>query len=262
MDKAMDKLTKESEQLDELSKEELIQYINEVCILHEEVDYASYTTIAHEKSEKALKSNLYDDHKRAIDAHKTARKHWLNLSKKIENEDGQGRISKSIAKYHDSQIQKHVEAIKPKKMNESFGANILASIINNKPIEAQEQFGAAMSSILKTRIDNMRQDVAKNVFNNIQENEEWVLEDFNIDELTNFLKSDTYKSLDELSKETLGNYIKKATNDHGNKNFQYGMASDDLYDKIPSKDAKKIRKNASKREAGIKKAVDKLVKNK
>jgi hypothetical protein len=42
----------------------------------------------------------------------------------------------------------------------------LASIINNKPIEAQEQFGAAMSSILKTRIDNMRQDVASRIYNN------------------------------------------------------------------------------------------------
>ena len=69
----------------------------------------------------------------------------------------------------DEKRKKGMDKAMDKLTKESFGANILASIINNKPIEAQEKFGAAMSSILKTRIDDMRQDVAKRVFNNVQE---------------------------------------------------------------------------------------------
>lgn len=50
-------------------------------------------------------------------------------------------------------------------MKESYGAQILDSIINNKPIEAQEYFGAAMANIIKSNIDSLKQDIAKNIFN-------------------------------------------------------------------------------------------------
>jgi hypothetical protein len=209
MDKAMDKLTKESEQLDELSKNTLKQYTKKATddldkkAFHagheigqgdkeagEDLDAKAQNrkrgikTAVDKLTKEDLDESKFDTLSLANDALKTANsakekmysapdretrseyKHEYNfnmqqhhaLMHKHHSESGES----TSADFHKKEHDKFRKAF----MNESFGANILASIINNKPIEAQEQFGAAMSSILKTRIDNMRQIVAKNVFNN------------------------------------------------------------------------------------------------
>lgn len=50
-------------------------------------------------------------------------------------------------------------------IKESFGAQILNSIINNKQIDAQEQCAIAMSNIIKSKIDDMRVEVAQSIYN-------------------------------------------------------------------------------------------------
>ena len=68
--------------------------------------------------------------------------------------------------------------------------------------------------------------------------------------------------VDELSKKTMGSYIKKATSDVQVANIDRGMAMSGKWTLNPKKDKIGVdaAKKGSKRQAGISKAVDKLVK--
>jgi hypothetical protein len=68
--------------------------------------------------------------------------------------------------------------------------------------------------------------------------------------------------VDELSKKTMGSYIKKATSDVQVANIDRGMAMSGKWTLDPKKDKIGVdaAKKGSKRQAGISKAVDKLVK--
>lgn len=80
----------------------------------------------------------------------------------------------------------------------------------------------------------------------LKEETELTLEDFSLKELEEFVQTEKYEQLDELSKKTLGNYIKKASKDYLSTN-----AVDS------NKSEVKIGKN---RLSGINKAVNKLTK--
>jgi len=71
------------------------------------------------------------------------------------------------------------------------------------------------------------------------------------------VKKEEAEELDELSKKTLGNYIKKAHYAGGMADFKHGMKYDKRGD---SKDKMALAKTSAKREKGINKAVDKLSK--
>jgi len=68
--------------------------------------------------------------------------------------------------------------------------------------------------------------------------------------------------VDELSKKTMGSYIKKATSDVQVANIDRGMAKANAFLKLPKNDKIGVdaAKTSSKRQAGIAKAVNKLVK--
>jgi len=68
--------------------------------------------------------------------------------------------------------------------------------------------------------------------------------------------------VDELSKKTMGSYIKKATSDVQVANIDRGMAKANAFLKLPKNDKIGVdaAKTSSKRQAGIAKAVDKMVK--
>ena len=67
--------------------------------------------------------------------------------------------------------------------------------------------------------------------------------------------------VDELSKKTMGSYIKKATSDVQVANIDRGMAKANAFLKLPKNDKIGVdaAKTSSKRQAGIAKAVDKIV---
>jgi hypothetical protein len=71
------------------------------------------------------------------------------------------------------------------------------------------------------------------------------------------VKQEEYEQIDELSKGTLGRYIKKAHFAGGMADFRHGMKHDKRGD---SKDKMALAKTSHKREKGINKAVDRLAK--
>jgi len=83
--------------------------------------------------------------------------------------------------------------------------------------------------------------------------EEFTLEDYSIEELEDFMLSEDFEQLDELSKATLGSYVDKSRHDLYHKQIQYRNSVD-----VPER--KKLQDTATKRDSGISKAVGKLTK--
>jgi hypothetical protein len=87
--------------------------------------------------------------------------------------------------------------------------------------------------------------------------EELTLEDYSLEELEDFMMSEDFEQLDELSKATLGSYVKKA----GSYNIDKGLTAGDNLASGRREKAIDIRNDISKREKNIGKAVDKLTKD-
>jgi hypothetical protein len=77
-----------------------------------------------------------------------------------------------------------------------------------------------------------------------------------IDTAVNKLVKTEAVQVDELSKGTMGSYVKRATSDMAVTNMAKGMAMS----KNKGKMASDLRKDANKRKAGVARAVDKMVK--
>lgn len=82
------------------------------------------------------------------------------------------------------------------------------------------------------------------------------LDSYSIEEIQEFIESEEYESLDEVSKELLGRYIKKATASAAG---AYGDGVNNIRNNDKEKSGKAFGK-FGKRYTGISKAVDKLTK--
>lgn len=87
--------------------------------------------------------------------------------------------------------------------------------------------------------------------------ESFELEDYSVEELEDFMMSEDFEQLDELSKKTLGSYVNKATSDVGLAGFVKGVT---VTDPTRSKEYEHAASMNKKRKVGINKAVDKLTK--
>jgi len=85
------------------------------------------------------------------------------------------------------------------------------------------------------------------------------MENFTFEEINEFLETDEYQQLDELSKKTLGSYIKKAAQDVDDNAYTAGSVHVDTSAR-GNKTYDDTTARAEKRKAGIGKAVNKLVK--
>ena len=87
-----------------------------------------------------------------------------------------------------------------------------------------------------------------------QVKEDVYLEDLSLDDLLDFIVSEDYEQLDEISKATVGSYIKKAKTSAIGASQVAGMGSNIVGQKTVDKAERKVQKRAS----GINKAVDRL----
>jgi len=87
-------------------------------------------------------------------------------------------------------------------------------------------------------------------------NEEFTLEDYSLEELEDFMVSEDFEQLDELSKATLGSYVKKASG----KLASHGINMVGSLEKSDVKNAAYHGTKIDKRQKGISKAVDKITK--
>lgn len=72
------------------------------------------------------------------------------------------------------------------------------------------------------------------------------LEDYSLEELQDFMMSEDFEQLDELSKETLASYIGKASKAYAKHDKQLGLADKANWEKISREDRQKYDKNVRK----------------
>jgi hypothetical protein len=142
--------------------------------------------------------------------------------------------------------------------------DLITAIAEGDTIGIEDSFNTVMSYKIADRLDSMRVDTAQGMFGSVVEesvelDEEFALEDYSLEELEDFMLSEDFEQLDELSKATLGSYVKKAS-DSGVHNarsagVELGVGASKRKEKY--NDYEDI---AAKRLKGISKAVDKLTK--
>jgi len=148
--------------------------------------------------------------------------------------------------------------------------------MNNNPAGMSEVIRDIIAGKVEVAIESRKQEIAQSLLQpQVEEyeiDEEIVkklnLEAFSLDVLEDYIVSEEFEQLDELSKKTLANYVKKASADSGtNRSIGSGF-TDKGFRKGQSDDSKKtyfrlgnqFHKKADKRLAGVGKAVDKLAK--
>jgi hypothetical protein len=60
-------------------------------------------------------------------------------------------------------------------------------------------------------LEGRKVEIAQNIFNGSVQEEQLNLEDYSLEELEEFMVSEEFEQLDELSKSTLGSYVNKAS---------------------------------------------------
>ncbi len=89
--------------------------------------------------------------------------------------------------------------------------NFLEALASGDNIAAKEFLNLAMSEKAVEQLDQRKQEIAQSVFDSgKQTNEQVDLSDFTLEEIEDFMMSEEFEQLDELSKKTLGSYVSKA----------------------------------------------------
>lgn len=150
--------------------------------------------------------------------------------------------------------------------------DLIDAIESGSATDIQTAFEGEMASRIAERLDTMRQEVSKNMFNEarkasskVDEDEEEMneevelnLEDYSLEEIEDFMQSEEFEQLDELSKKTLGSYIKTASDDRMQRGVMAGVIGADP--KRRAADMNPSLAYAKKRKQGIDKATDRLTK--
>lgn len=107
--------------------------------------------------------------------------------------------------------------------------DLINAIQAGDSVGIEQQFDEAMTSRIAERLDDMRAYVAKNMFNEDVDVYDYsdIITESDIEE---FMQTEEFEQLDELSKKTLGSYVKKAANDmaisHANRMVKAGEADE------------------------------------
>jgi hypothetical protein len=120
---------------------------------------------------------------------------------------------------------------------------IIQESINKNPVGLKE----ALEEELRSRVAEALEEMMSE-----EVGEDLDLSDYTTEELEDFMMSEDFEQLDEISKKTLAAYVKKASDDKANNAYQLGA-------KDPLKTTGSWSK-AFKRKTGIEKAVNRLAK--
>ena len=94
----------------------------------------------------------------------------------------------------------------------------IKSFINNAAAGnaalAKESLNDLLSARAFEALDGRKTELAQNLFGSAKmQEEELNLEDYSLEELQEFMQTEEFEQLDELSKSTLGSYVNKASRD-------------------------------------------------
>ena len=90
--------------------------------------------------------------------------------------------------------------------------DLINAIQKGDSVAIEQHFEYAMTTRIAERLDDMRAYVAKSMFNedvDLYDYEDVITES----DIEAFMQTEEFEQLDELSKKTLGSYVKKAAND-------------------------------------------------
>jgi hypothetical protein len=174
---------------------------------------------------------------------------WLTNKKGEKKKTTQGEMEKTGKGV--------VHRRKFSEMIESYtegGVKGLFRVLAEEP--TNDEFNAQLDDAKQRAAGTKKQpEVAKAAVQAVQNEEiELTLEDFTPEELEEFMQTEEYEQLDELSKKTLGSYIKKSHTQSAQNSHYIGMGNND-----PETRGKAIR-SMNKRTKGVRKAVDRLTK--
>ena len=136
---------------------------------------------------------------------------------------------------------------------------LISAIADGNTLAIEDSFNSVMASKISDRLDSMRVDVAQGMFGSVDES--YDIEDYSVEELEDFMMSEDFEQLDEISKKTLGSYVTKAHDQlmkhTASVNFKSGRGDSDVLSY--THEPRTARKTAN-RTKGVSKAVDKLTK--
>lgn len=162
--------------------------------------------------------------------------------------------------------------------------DLILAIAEGDSIAIEDNFNTVMASKIADRLDDLRVNVAGSMFGSTVVEESYELDDYSLEEIEEFMMSEEFEQLDELSKKTLGSYVKQAGDSVGAlaTTAMHQRHQSDEWSRIAGKKAtegdfggsKEANKKSTefgkysfdsterqlKRQKGIKKAVDKLTK--
>ena len=143
-----------------------------------------------------------------------------------------------------------------------FTLNLVDAIISGRATDIENAFQEAITDRISIAMESKRTNIAQSMFTKESvEEEELTLEDYSVEELEDFMMSEDFEQLDEVSKKTLGSYVTKAHDQlmkhTAASNFKSGRGDADAF--AYSRDEKTMRKEKN-RKAGVATAIGKLTK--
>jgi hypothetical protein len=131
--------------------------------------------------------------------------------------------------------------------------DLINSIATGNMVDAKNAF----TSIMQSRIDDALESEKVRVGQSITGmDEEFDLSDYSLEELEDFMVSEDYESIDELSKKTLGSYVKKARSDKSMRGSEEESYRE--FGGAGGPGHKAVKQQIAKRTAGINRASTKL----
>jgi hypothetical protein len=92
-----------------------------------------------------------------------------------------------------------------------YTLNLVDAIISGRATDIENAFQEAITDRISIAMDSKRTNIAQSMFTKESvEPEELTLEDYSVEELEDFMMSEDFEQLDEVSKKTLGSYVTKA----------------------------------------------------
>lgn len=148
--------------------------------------------------------------------------------------------------------------------------NIIDYALDENGIEFRKELYASIHDRVAAHIESKKQEIAGSIFGQNEEVEElgeYSLEDYSLEEIQDFMQTEDFEQLDELSKEKLGNYIKRASMDASERAYNAGSFSGNnkpgsvAYKKGYHNSVTKQLDIHGKRQTGIQNAVNRLAKD-
>jgi len=150
--------------------------------------------------------------------------------------------------------------------NKMYHAGLTHGIANVKNSEGSTDLGNYYDKTAKAshskaldRLQGIKKAADKIARQDIRK-EEFTLEDYSLEEIQDFMMSEDFEQLDELSKKTLGSYVKKATDDYTNRETRISRALDNSSKMFLDPNINKAAVKQANRKLGMNKAIDKLTK--